>query len=806
MLIWNDLRYAFRTFGTTPGFTTLAVLTIAVGIGANSAIFSVVNSVLLRPLPFTDSGRIVQIVDNARVGSGAISSSFPKFSFLHDHARSFSDIAATGFAEFQVTGPAKMAPGELAGARVSEDFFRVFGVAPTAGRPFLESENRPGGRAVAVISDMLWRNRFGANPAVIGNSVGLDGASTTIIGIMPPGFDFPPGTEIWVPRVFDSNTITPLQIQNGASFLALYGRLANGVDAAAALAEVQVISHQYDAEHPGFGDIGRDISTTPLRESLVGNVRLTLLVLLGAVGLVLLIAAANVANLLLARATARQKEVAIRAALGANRSRLLAQFLTESVLLSVSGATLGLLLAFSSIRLIPRFLAGFVPFSSEIHIDGAVLAFTVVIAVLTGILFGLGPAMHSVRIDLNEMLNAASRSLSSGGRLRGVMVVSEVALAVVLLIGAGLLIRSFLRLESVDPGFRPQKLLTMKIGLAPAHYSKPVQRLAFYDRFLERAESTAGVQDVSLTSALPLANPGIGFFFNIEGRPQLTPDKAPIAFLRVISPGYLRTMGIPFLRGRSFAASDTADTPRVAIINETMAHRHWPDRDPIGQHVVYSRERVTVEVIGVAADVKFAGLGVAGPFSEMYVPFRQRPALTMYVAARTSVVDPVGLATALRKEVSAIDPEQPVADVLTMDEVIANSVSEPRLRTILMGSFAALAVFLAMIGVFGVVAWSVSQRTAEIGIRIALGARGGNVIGMIVRQSFANIGIGLLIGAAGALALSRVLSGLLFEISPEDPRTFAAVLILLSLVALAASALAARRAIQIDPVIALRGE
>jgi putative ABC transport system permease protein len=776
-----------------------------VGIGANSAIFSVVNSVLLRPLPYTDSGRIFQIVDNAPVGSGAISSSFPKFSFLHDHARSFSDIAATGFAEFQLTGPAKMAPVELAGARVSEGFFRVFGVAPIAGRPFLDSENRPGGRAVAVISDLLWRNRFGANPAVIGSSVGLDGASTTIVGIMPPGFDFPPGTEIWVPRVFDSNTITPLQIQNGASFLALYGRLANGVDAAAALAEVQVISHQYDAEHPGFGDIGRDIGTTPLRESLVGSVRLTLLVLLGAVGLVLLIAAANVANLLLARATARQKEVAIRAALGASRSRLLAQFLTESVLLSLSGALLGLLLAFSSIRLIPRFLVGFVPFSSEIHIDGTVLAFTVVIAVLTGILFGLGPAMHSVRIDLNEMLKAASRSLSSGGRLRGVMVVSEVALAVVLLIGAGLLIRSFLRLESVDPGFRPQKLLTMKIGLAPAHYSKPVQRLAFYDRFLERAESTAGVQDVSLTNALPLANPGIGFFFNIEGRPQLTPDKAPIAFLRVISPDYLRTMGIPFLRGRSFAASDTADAPRVAIINETMAHRHWPDRDPIGQHVVYSRERVTVEVIGVAADVKFAGLGVAGPFSEMYVPFQQRPALTMYVAARTSV-DPGGLATALRKEVSAIDPEQPVADVLTMDEVVANSVSEPRLRTILMGSFAALAVFLAMIGVFGVVAWSVSQRTAEIGIRMALGARGGNVIGMIVRQSFANIGIGLLIGTAGALALSRVLSGLLFEISPEDPRTFAAVLILLSFVALAASALAARRAIQIDPVIALRGE
>jgi putative ABC transport system permease protein len=383
------------------------------------------------------------------------------------------------------------------------------------------------------------------------------------------------------------------------------------------------------------------------------------------------------------------------------------------------------------------------------------------------------------------------------------MVISEVALAVVLLIGAGLFMRSFLRLESVDPGFHPQKLLTMKIGLAAAHYTLPVQRSAFYDRFLERAGSTAGVQDVALTSALPIATMGIGFFFNVEGRPLLTPDKAPVTFLRVISPGYLSTMGIPFLRGRAFADSDTLDAPRVAIINETMARRHWPDQDPIGQHVTYSREGVTVEIIGVAGDVKFAGLGVGGPASEMYVPFHQRPGLTMYDAARTSA-DPATIAPALRKEVLEIDPDQPVANVQTMDQVISTSVSEPRLRTILMGFFAGLAVILATIGIFGVVAWSVSQRTAEIGLRMALGANPPNVVGMIVGQAFAMIGAGLFIGLAAALALNRVLSSLLFGISAEDPLTFSAVIVVLALTALIASLLAARRAIQIDPVIALR--
>jgi putative ABC transport system permease protein len=381
MFLWQDLRYALRTLRRSPGFTILALLTLALGIGANTAIFSVVNSVLLRPLPFADPGCIIQIVDETPVGFGSLPHSFPKFTSVHVHARGFSALGALSFAQLQITGPAAAPPAELAGARVSEDFFRVFGVAPIAGRAFLEAENQPGGGAVAMISDSLWRNRFSSDRGVIGATINVDGAATTVVGVMPTAFDFPQGTEIWVPRIFESNVITPLQIQNGASFLLLYGRLANGVDSASALAEVEVISHQYDAQHPGFGDVGRRVGITPLGESIVSNVRLTLLVLLGAVGFVLLIAAANVANLLLARAAARQREVAIRAALGASRSRLLIQFLTESVLLSAIGGALGLLSAFWCIRILPRFISDFIPVSTEIRIDGAVLAFTAIAAV-----------------------------------------------------------------------------------------------------------------------------------------------------------------------------------------------------------------------------------------------------------------------------------------------------------------------------------------------------------------------------------------------------------------------------------------
>jgi putative ABC transport system permease protein len=429
-----------------------------------------------------------------------------------------------------------------------------------------------------------------------------------------------------------------------------------------------------------------------------------------------------------------------------------------------------------------------------------VLGFTVAVAMLTGIIFGLGPALHSSRVDLNDVLKASSRSIGGGGKLRGFMIVSEVALAMVLLTGAGLLMRSFLRLESVNPGFQPANLLTMRIGLASARYPQPAQRVAFYDQVIQRVAAIPGVRDAALSNAFPVEGRAIGYFFNMEGRPALDPTKAPTFWLHTISPSYLQTLGIPLLAGRGFNDADTASAPLVGIINETMARHFWPNENPIGQHVIYARESLRVEIVGIAADVKIGGLGDNTAYNQMYVPYRQRTFLSMWLITRGSS----SVASAARQEILSIDRDQPIGAVRTMDEVIANSVSQPRLRTALIGAFAALALVLAMIGIGGVVAWSVSQRTNEIGIRVALGARPSNILGMIVRQAFTMIGAGQLIGLAGAFALTRVLSSFLFGISPEDPATFAGVVVLLAAVALAACGFAGRKALEIDPAIALR--
>ncbi|MBZ5600828.1 MAG: ABC transporter permease [Acidobacteriia bacterium] len=797
----RDIRFGFRMLWKSPGFTAVALATLALGIGANTTIFSIVNSVLLRPLPYEKPDRIVQVMDrNPSAGPAVITSSVPKFEFLREHARSFNAVAATGFGNFQLSGPATAAPAEAIGARVSADFLRVLGAHPAMGRDFLPEESTPGALRVAIISDGLWQNRFSSNPAAIGQTISVDGAATTIIGVMPPAFDFPSQTEIWVPRYFENSAITPVQVQRGASMLYLYARLAEGVDSASALAEVETLTHQYDESHPGFGDINRGMAIAPLRDTVVNNVRQTLIVLLGAVAFVLLIASANVANLLLAKAMARQKEVAIRASLGASRARLLVQFLTESVLLAILGAGLGLLLSLWSMRFITAIDPSILPRAGEIHIDFAVLLFTVAVAAGTGILFGLGPALHSSRIDLNEALKVSSRGVVSGGRLRGVMIASEVALAMVLLTGAGLLMRSFLRLESVNPGFAPENLTTMRLSLASARYPQPEQRASFYDHVLERTASIPGVRAAVLANALPVNGPSIGYYFNIEGRPTLEPTKAPTFWLESISPNYFEALQIPLRSGRSFTAADRAGTPLVGIISESMARRFWPNEDPIGKHIVYARESITVEIVGVAADVKVFGLGNNVLNNQMYVPYRQKPFLTMFLIAR----GPAAVASAARREILSIDADQPVANIRTMENVISASVSQPRLRTMLIGAFATLALILAVIGIGGVVAWSVSQRTNEIGIRMALGARPADIFAMIIRQSFTMIGAGQIAGLIGAFALTRVLASFLFGISPEDPATFIGVLALLSVVALAACAFSARRALRIDPVIALR--
>ena len=785
-----------------PGFTAVALLTIALGIAANTTIFSLVNSILLQPLPYPNPERLVQVGDIYPATGTIITSSLPKFTFIRDHARSFSAFTAVTDRRFQVNGPAPALPAEIFGARVSSDFFSVFGVNPASGRTFERAEDQPGAPPVVVISEKLWRIRFGADPNVIGKNIGVNGASTTIIGIMPAGFDYPDGTEIWIPRIFEHSVITPVQIQRGASYMIFYARLADGVAAQTAQAEMDLLSRQYDAAHAGFGDVGRGMRILPLRETIVGDSRRLLLVVFGAVGFVLLIACANVANLLLARAIARQKEVAVRVSLGASRLRLFVQFLTESLLLASLGGTLGLLISLWATRLIRGIGPDILPRANEVHIDLRVLLFTAALAMLSSILFGLGPALHSARLDLNEALKATGRGIAAGSKLRAVMMTCEVALAMILLSGAGLLMRSFLRLANVDPGFRPDHLVTMRVSLAAARYPSRPQQVEFYDRVLDRLASLPGVRNASLASALPVNGRTLAYFFNVDGRPPLDPSKAPTAWMHSISPNYFETLGIPFLAGRAFNAADNAGAMPVAIVNQTMARRFWPDENPVGNHFTYAREAISVQIVGVSADVKIGGLGNTGPDNLFYVPYRQRPFLGATIIAR----GPESLVSAAPREILAIDPDEPVSDIRTMEQAISDSISQPRLRTAVIGAFALLAVLLAAIGIAGMVAWSVSQRTAEIGIRMALGARPSNILGMVLRQAFAIVGAGQLLGLAGALALTRVLSSFLFGISPEDTLTFVSVLVLLGGIALAASMIAARRALSVDPVIALRIE
>ncbi len=729
--MWQNVRFGVRMFVKSPGISALVLITLALGIGVNTTLFSVVNSVLLRPLPYEHPDRIVQVSDLFPATGSPITSSLPKYRFLREHAQSFDVLGAFSGYRFQISRFGQASAAEVDGARVSANFFRVFGVRPALGRAFAATEEEPGSPSVAIISNRLWQNRFGSDPAVTGKTIGVNGEPSTIIGVMPANFDFPAGTDVWIPGIYTHATITPLQIQRGASYLLFFARLAGKIDLAQAQAELSVLSRGYDESHKGFGDANRQMRIDRLRESLVSDIRTTLLVLLGAAGFVLLIASANIANLLLARTVGRQKEMAVRASLGASKSQLIRQLLTESLVLSGAGAFLGILISIWTIGLVPRVVGNFLPRATDIQIDAVVLIVTAVIAVFTGILFGLAPAIHAARIDLNDALKASGRGFSGGGRLRGSIIVAEVALAMVLLAGAGLLLRSFMRLQSVDPGFRPADLYTMRIGLASGRYPERTQQAAYWERVLELASATPGVQSAAVANALPVNGRAIGYFFNIEGRPQLEPSKAPTFWLSSISPEYFGTMGVPLLSGRPFSAADTDVAHPVGIINQGMAQRFWPNESPIGRHVIYARESIVVEIVGVAADVKVGDLSDNAAYNQMYVPFRQRPYLTMSLIAR----GPESAAADVRRAILASDPDQPIAAIRTMNDVIANSLSTPRLRTVLIGSFAGLALFLALIGIGGVAAWSVSTRTTEIGLRMALGAQPAYILAMLARES-----------------------------------------------------------------------
>jgi putative ABC transport system permease protein len=800
----QDVRYAVRRLVKSPGFTLVAVLTLALGIGANSAIFSVVNGVLLEPLPYPYADRLVGVY-HVSEGQRAVMSG-PNFTDVARTASSFENIAAVSTGRAILTGDGE--PARLFVAEVSASLFNVLRVAPALGRAFNADENTPGRNNVAILSHGLWEQRFGSDPGVVGRTITLDGVSKQVVGIMPRGFDYPSQRQVWLPIDYDENFATK---QRGAWFLQVVARLKPGVTPAQAAAEVELIGRNLERQYPEANStVG--MTAFPLLEDMVGDIRPAVLVLLGAVGFVLLIACTNVANLLLARAAARESEMAVRTALGAGRGRLVRQLLTESVLLSLLGAGLGLLFAVWGVELLVNLKPDGIPRLDNVEVDGVVIAFTVAVAVVTGVLFGLVPAFAATRGVAASLKDAGRGAVTGrgGARVRGALVVAELALAVMLLAGAGLLMRSFMKLQAVDPGFRPEQALTFEISLPDSRYLEDPARIAFFDRLLPRLRNLPGARSAAAVMGLPLSGLDFIISFQVAGRPPLPSSLQPAMQVRVATPDYFSAIGIPIRRGRAFTEDDRAGTPRVVVITEAAAREFFPGEDPIGKTIQLGWGRgpgkptAGGEVVGIVGDVKDEGLAEANP-PAIYMPYRQWPVSFMAVVVKTAL-PPASLGDAVRAEVGAIDPNLPISNVRTLDTIVAKSISQQRFYMLLLAIFAAVALVLAAIGIFGVLSYAVSQRTREIGIRMALGAPGGSVIGLIVRQAMLLVAAGVAAGTGLALLLSRTISRMLFSVTPTDPATFASVAALLALVALCASYLPARRATRVDPIVALRSE
>jgi putative ABC transport system permease protein len=785
-----------------PGFTIVAVLALTLGIGADSAIFSVVNAVLLRPLPYPDSDRLVVMRERSPQIEG-MSVAYPNFIDWRDQNNSFEDLGVFRRQSYSLTGSGE--PERLTGWQVSAEVLPLLKVSPALGRFFTSDEDKPGATPVVILSDGLWQRRFGGDPNILDQSLTFDGRAFTVIGVMPPGFQFPSrGAELWTPVGPSSKDPGWVNRGNHPGLTGI-ARLKPGVTIAQAREDMEIVAANLEKQYPD-SNTGNRVTVTAALENAVRTIRPALLVLLGAVGFVLLIACANVANLLLARATTRQKEIAIRTALGASRGRIVRQLLTESILLSLIGGGLGLLLARWGVKLIVAISPNSIPRSREIDLDGRVLAFTIGVSLLTGIIFGLVPALQSSKPDLNETLKDAGRG-STGRRhvFRSGLVVSEVALTLMLLIGAGLMIRSFYRLQQVDPGFNHERLLTFNVSLPQKKYPEVQQKVSFFEQLAEKLRSLPGVQAVGLSSGLPLGNNGWQTSFRIDGQPEPEPGKTPLTEAAVASPEYFEAMGITMLSGRNFSDADVKGVPRVALIDEEFARRYWPGEEAVGKRIKTGGEDPMVTVVGVVRRVKMDGLTEDSNRVQSYYPFRQLPFAAMTVVVKTAN-DPTGIISGVREQVLSIDPDQPVYNVNTMEQLRSDSIAPNRLNLMLLASFAAVALILAGVGIYGVMAYSVTQRTHEIGIRMALGARQTDVLGMVIRQGMKLAALGLAIGLAGAWLATRAMSSLLFGVSATDPITFAVISVVLAGVALGACFAPARRATKVDPMIALRYE
>jgi putative ABC transport system permease protein len=807
----QDLRYALRTLLNSPGSTAVAILVLSLGIGANAAIFSVTDALLFQKLPYKNSESLVFLWEkNVSKSAGLWLLSAADYREFQTQNHGLDLLGAMSFQSSALTTDEM--PERIQTAAVSPQVFEILGMKPELGRSFASDEDQPDKNRVVVLSDGLWQRRFGRDPNILGRKLSLDDGAFTVVGVAPPQFLLPGSrSELWFPYTPEPKDFLPAN--RGLHLLQVVARLKPGISRDRAQSELRIIADRMAREYPD-SNAGFSVDLVPLREQLIGDVRSTLWILTAAVVAVLLIACVNVAHLLLARASAREKEIAVRTALGANPGRLVRQLLTESVLLAVVAGAVGLLIAYWGTWILAREAPAGLAQTGEATLDWRVLAFTLGVSIVTGLAFGLAPALSSSRSNLNMVLRSGGRGGTAGrtrSRLRDVLMVCEVASSAALLIGAGLLIRSLVRLQEVNPGFQTDHVLTMQISLPPARYSGLKVGL-FYDQLLRRIAALPGVQASGVCRFLPLSGRDADLNFQIEGRPRVRDVDQPRAYYRTASSGYFGALGIPLLRGRFFDNRDSHQTPKVAIINETAARRYWPGENPIGKRILSGLdESEWSTIVGVVGDVKHVGLD-AGNDPETYYHYLQIPPEAMPLTEGTAAVvirtsfDPAAVTSAVRQEVRALDPSLPVFNVRTMQDLVYGSVAQPRFRTFLIGLFAALALVLAALGLYGVVAYSVSQRTTELGVRVALGAQPGSILSLVVFHAVGLAAIGLAIGVAISFAGSRLIARFLFGISPADPITLGGTTLVILAVAVAASLVPALRAAKVDPAVALRSE
>jgi len=803
---FQDVRFGLRTLRKNPGFSLAAMATLALGIGANTAIFTITSAVLLRPLPYQDPQQLVSIDTQQKDGQSRCCS-LNWTDMIRGHSESFSSVAVSAPDNLTLTGHGE--PLEVTAGRVSPGFFETLGVKPRLGRTFAADEGRPEGKPVIMLSDSLWHTRFGGDRSVIGQTVTLDSTPYTVVGVLPAGvqFTFVGSPEVWTPRYFEHSLFTPQRLRMGVGYLTPIARLRPGVSREHALAEMALLYQQYRKESPSAPDAdpGLAVVVTYLQDSLVANIRNTLMFRSFAVAAVLLIACLNVAGLMLSRALVRRKEIAVRSALGARRGMLIRQLLTESVLLSLMAGVLGLGLSAALTRWLVSLEESTLPQGVAIGMDASVLLFTLGLSVLAGLGFGIIPALQLSRTDVNSTLRDEGRSATGGHsriQVKNLLVVLQVAATVVLLIGAGLLARSFDKLLRVDPGFAPENVLTMNISLPAVKYADAQKQIAFFDELLRRVSALPGVRSAAVSAALPVIPKRITPVLP-EGQPEVPLAERPFVIIEASSPSLLETLRVPLLAGRAFTDGDNAQAPKVIIVNEALARRYWPGQNAVGKHILIGRQPAPAEIVGVAGDTKNSGLAQdAKPL--IYLPFPQLPWGNMNLLVRTAN-RPQEMIPALRAQVAGLDPDQPVTGVLTVDELMDTSRAQPRSTMLLIGMFSAAALVLAMVGIYGVLAYNVAQRQQELGIRVALGAEKSHIFRLVLGQGFMLTLIGVGIGLVAALILTRAIASLLYKVGAWDLPTFMLAPVVFLLIALAASYLPARRAMRVDPTEALRG-